>query len=186
MKKILIVFPALLLFLLWYFYPNPVFYSPPISNDDLLIDSTLTMIEKDIIDLTSIGDLVSNENFIQLCSFAQSNVSQFFMFLESELVTEQRKIILIMAAHTLPKEKFIEFFNHGCNLYVENKLNKNELLYLLVPGNDWNNRTLIYFYQPKMRLGLKNVRDSKKNNHEIEKITEDILSGKLAFLLYFQ
>ncbi len=185
MKRI-IAFICLVIFLLWYNYPEPVFYSPPMSNESIHIDSVLSKIENDIVDLTSTSDLVTNKYFIKLCSFAGLNFTQFFNYLESADVSEQRKIILIMAAHSLPKDKFVEFFKYGCDLYVQKKLNENELLYLLVPGNNWNNRSFIYFYKQEIRYALKKIRNSERSNHEIKTIVKDILSGKMTLMLYFE
>lgn len=186
MIKLLTFFVLAFFVLLWIKYPKSVYYLPPTSEAAFQLDSILDKIEYDIVDLTSTSDLIDNITFINLCTYAQVDYKQFIKILERSDISEQRKIILIMAAHTLPDNQFIEFFKIGCNLYVENKLSKNELMYLLVPGNTWNNRPFVYFYKPEIRASLRSIKNSQKKDKEVNEVVNRILLGQLTILLYFQ
>lgn len=143
-------------------------------------------IELKVVDLTSPHDLLNILEFKQIIAHSEDYMIEAMKFIADSSKSDQQKLIVIYCMQSLDKKHYFTFLDFCGELYCENKISENSIKIAILPGNDWNNKVILYFYSPSVRSTLKKIINSNHASIDLKILINQIINGKIFLSLFFK
>lgn len=155
---------------------NMNFNSPKSS---LSYENAIDTINKNVIELTAVSDLLGNDNFLSVITYSDEYLAEALKYLANPSKGEQSKIIAIYSMQNLNYTNYLSFFDSCTKMYKEGKITENAILHVIIPGTDWNNKIINSFYKSRVRKTLKELKSINSNSEDLIGVINQALAGKL-------
>jgi hypothetical protein len=98
----------------------------------------LAVVERDVVDLTSIFDLLHSRMFCEVFRHPTAYRQEILDILEAKDATETQKLIAALAAQTEPPDELRVFWRHVLALRRQNRISERVFQYAAFPDFDWS------------------------------------------------
>ncbi len=176
----LLVLIGLSLIIIWFSTSNNennMNFNTPKSS--LPYENAIDTINKKVIELTAVSDLLGNDNFLSVITYSDEYLAEALRYLANPSKGEQSKIIAIYSMQNLNYKNYLSFFDSCTKMYKEGKITENAILHVIIPGTDWNNKIINSFYKPRVRKTLKELKLINGNSEDLIGVVDQALAGKL-------
>lgn len=140
-------------------------------------EKKITLIEKEVVDLTAPNALLRINEFNDLVKQVSSNYNVVYSFVSDINKSDQQKIIAIYALRDLDFDRYLNFFEKSLQLYQKEQLSDNVIMTVLSPGSNWNCSIVQNYADKRVKQLLK--RNLKSMSGEMKEVFKYTLSGDL-------
>ncbi len=141
--------------------------------------AAITLIDKEVVDLTAESDLFGSKTFILFYENPEIYYDDAMLFIASEKYTAQQKIIAARAMCRLPWKRYVGMVSRLWKLQQSNMIGAQLFESLSFPVYNWNTTIAEHYDDQEVRELLTEIAGSKKvENNLHDYIIQDLLTGK--------